>query len=135
LIANRTRSASDSGAFDDIKRDFRPSGTVILDRNGEFIQRVRTDTAVRRGRWTALADVSPALRAVLVQSEDKRLYGHSGIDWRPVSSEACANLWNSKIRGASTMRMRLAGLLDQGWRALANGGHHSAAARARNPKP
>ena len=68
--------------------------------------------AVRRGQWVALADVSPALRTALVLSEDKRFYEHSGVDWQAVSSAAWANLWNTRTRGASTITMQLAALLD-----------------------
>ncbi len=77
-----------------------------------MLHRLRTDATVRRGRWVALSDVSPALRTALVLSEDKRFYEHSGVDWRAVSSAAWGNLWNSKTRGASTITMQLAGLLD-----------------------
>ncbi|HEY0202315.1 MAG TPA: penicillin-binding protein 1C, partial [Burkholderiaceae bacterium] len=38
-------------------------------------------------------------------------------DWAAVSSAAWANLWNEKTRGASTITMQLAGLLDGDWRA------------------
>jgi penicillin-binding protein 1C len=107
--------------FDEVKRDFRPSDTLILDRGGEVIQRLRTDSAVRRGQWVALPDVSPALRTALVLSEDKRFYEHSGVDWRAVSAAAWGNLWNTKTRGASTLSMQLAGLLDEDWRAGAGG--------------
>ncbi|MES2401489.1 MAG: penicillin-binding protein 1C [Pseudomonadota bacterium] len=103
--------------FDEVKRDFKPSDTVILDRNGEVIQRLRTDATVRRGQWVALADVSPALRTALVLSEDKRFYEHSGVDWRAVSAAAWGNLWNTKTRGASTISMQLAGLVNEDWRA------------------
>ena len=101
-----------TGIFNQIKADFKPSDTQILDRHGELLQRVRTDATVRRGQWVALADVSPALRTALVLSEDKRFYEHSGVDWRAVSAAAWGNLWNSKTRGASTITMQLAGLLD-----------------------
>jgi penicillin-binding protein 1C len=107
--------------FDEVKREFRPSDTLILDRNGEVIQRLRTDATVRRGQWVALADVSPALRTALVLSEDKRFYEHSGVDWRAVSSAAWGNLWHTKTRGASTLSMQLAGLLDEDWRASVGG--------------
>jgi len=108
-------------SFDEVKRDFRPSETLVLDRSGELIQRLRTDKAVRRGQWVALPDVSPALRTALVLSEDKRFYEHSGVDWRAVSAAAWGNLWNTKTRGASTISMQLAGLLDEDWRAGAGG--------------
>jgi penicillin-binding protein 1C len=90
-------------SFDEVKRDFRSSDTAVLDRNGELLQRLRTDATVRRGQWTALADVSPALRTAMVLSEDKRFYEHSGVDWRAVSAAAWGNLWNTRTRGASTI--------------------------------
>ena len=101
-----------TGLFDEIKNDWQPSDTLILDRHGELLHRLRTDASVRRGQWVALADVSPALRTALVLSEDKRFYEHSGVDWQAVSAAAWANLWNRQTRGASTITMQLAGLLD-----------------------
>jgi len=107
--------------FDEVKRDFRSSDTAVLDRNGELLQRVRTDATVRRGQWIALADVSPALRTAMVLSEDRRFYEHSGIDWRAVSSAAWGNLWNTRTRGASTITMQLSGLLDEDLRRASGG--------------
>lgn len=121
FMAAQAQAVSAATTFDEVKREFRPSDTLILDRNGEVIQRLRTDAKVRRGQWVALADVSPALRTALVLSEDKRFYEHSGVDWRAVSAAAWGNLWNTKTRGASTLSMQLAGLLDEDWRASAGG--------------
>src|SRR3982751_2321188 len=107
--------------FDEVKRDFKPSETLVLDRSGELIQRLRTDKAVRRGQWVALPDVSPALRTALVLSEDKRFYEHSGVDWRAVSAAAWGNVWNTRTRGASTITMQLAGLIDDDLRRKTGG--------------
>lgn len=103
-------------AYEEVRADYRPSDTLILDVNGELLHRLRTDASVRRGQWVALADMSPALRTAMVLSEDRRFYEHSGVDWRAVSSAAWGNLWNSRTRGASTLSMQLAGLLDGDWR-------------------
>ncbi|MDQ0587181.1 penicillin-binding protein 1C [Variovorax paradoxus] len=108
-------------SFDEVRREFRSSDTAVLDRNGELLQRVRTDASVRRGQWMALADVSPALRMAMVLSEDRRFYEHSGIDWRAVSSAAWGNLWNTRTRGASTITMQLSGLLDEDLRRANSG--------------
>ena len=108
-------------SFEAVRAEYRPSETLILDRHGEVIERVRTDRSVRRGAWVPLADISPALRQALVLSEDQRFYEHSGVDWRAVSSAAWANLWNTKTRGASTLTMQLAGLLDEDLRLGAGG--------------
>ena len=108
-------------SFEAVRAEYRPSETLILDRHGEVIERVRTDRSVRRGAWVPLADISPALRQALVLSEDQRFYEHSGVDWRAVSSAAWANLWNTRTRGASTLTMQLAGLLDEDLRLGAGG--------------
>ncbi|MGJ7490377.1 penicillin-binding protein 1C [Variovorax sp. ZT4R33] len=108
-------------SFDEVRRDFRPSDTAVLDRDGALLQRVRTDATVRRGQWIALADVSPALRTAMVLSEDRRFYEHSGVDWRAVSSAAWGNLWNTRTRGASTITMQLAGLIEEDLRRRTGG--------------
>ena len=104
-----------------VRSDFQASETYILSREGEVLQRTRTDMRVRRGQWQSLQEVSPALRMALLVSEDQRFYVHSGVDWKAVSAAAWGNLWNSKTRGASTITMQLAGLLDADWRAGRNG--------------
>ena len=98
--------------FDQVKAGYQPSDTLVLSREGEVLQRVRTDLGVRRGQWRALHEVSPALRSALVLSEDQRFYAHSGVDWQAVSAAAWGNLWHRRTRGASTITMQLAGLLD-----------------------
>ena len=105
----------------EVRSSFQSSETYILSREGEVLQRLRTDKQVRRGTWMALSDVSPALRLALLVSEDQRFYAHSGVDWRAVSAAAWGNVWNTKTRGASTITMQLAGLLDEDWRASASG--------------
>ena len=98
--------------FDEVRASYHPSDTVVLSREGEVLQRVRTDPTVRRGQWLALSDISPALRTALLLSEDKRFFEHSGVDWQAASAAAWGNLWNQRTRGASTITMQLAGLLD-----------------------
>ncbi len=121
FIATLSLNTRGAATFSTVKADFQPSDTLILSREGEVLQRLRTNTSVRRGQWVALADVSPALRTALVLSEDKRFYAHSGVDWRAVSAAAWGNLWNTKTRGASTITMQLAGLLDEDLRRSSGG--------------
>ncbi|ODP34857.1 penicillin-binding protein 1C [Pandoraea sp. ISTKB] len=99
-------------SFDEVRRDWRASDWILLDRRGEPLQRLRADMQAQRGDWVTLADVSPAFRQALIVSEDKRFYEHSGVDWRGVAAAAWGNLWHSRTRGASTLTMQLAGLLD-----------------------
>lgn len=116
LLAGMALPACALPAYEEVRADYKPSDTLILDANGEVLHRLRTDASVRRGQWVALADMSPALRTAMVLSEDRRFYEHSGVDWRAVSSAAWGNLWNSRTRGASTLSMQLAGLLDGDWK-------------------
>jgi len=111
LLAESCAAATPS--FTEVRSSHTPSDTLILDRHGEELHRLRTNASVRRGQWVPLADTSPALRTALVMSEDRRFYEHSGVDWQAVSAAAWANLWNSRTRGASTITMQLAGLLDE----------------------
>ena len=47
-------------SFDEVRSDHRSSETLLLSREGEVLQRLRTDSTDRRGPWVDLADVSPA---------------------------------------------------------------------------
>jgi penicillin-binding protein 1C len=114
LIATASIDACAGSSFAETKRAYISSETLLLDRHGETIHRLRTDTTVRRGQWVALADISPALRTAMVLSEDKRFYEHSGVDWRAVSAAAWGNVLNQRTRGASTLSMQLASLVDDG---------------------
>jgi penicillin-binding protein 1C len=106
-------AAAAAPSFADVKAAWRSSDTVMLDRHGAVLQRVRTDPHQRRLDWVALRDVSPSFRHALLLSEDKRFYEHSGVDWPAVGAAAWGNLWSTRTRGASTVTMQLAGLLDE----------------------
>ncbi len=101
-------------SFTDVRAAHRPSDITLLDRHGVPIQTLRVDKTVRRLPWVPLADMSPALLQAIVLSEDKRFYEHSGVDWSAVANTAWGNLWNTRTRGASTLTMQLAGLLEDG---------------------
>ena len=100
---------------------YRTSETTFTDRHGEVVQVLRTDPSVRKLAWTTLDEISPALRTALVLSEDRRFYEHAGVDWKAVGAAAWGNLWNTRTRGASTITMQLAGLLDDDLRAARDG--------------
>ncbi|MDE2593161.1 MAG: penicillin-binding protein 1C [Burkholderiales bacterium] len=102
-------------SFEQVRSAYRSSDTVLLDRHGSPLQALRTDSAALRGEWVPLAQISPALRHALLLSEDKRFYQHAGVDWQAISAAAWSNVWNSRTRGASTVTMQLAGLLDAQW--------------------
>lgn len=107
-------SAAALPSFAEVRAAHRPSDLTLLDRHGEPIQTLRVDDRVRRLPWLPLADMSPALLRAIVASEDRRFWEHGGIDWRAVAASAWANAWNTRTRGASTLTMQLAGLLEAG---------------------
>ena len=113
-IAPHAYSMSANGSFEHVKQETKASDAWLLDRHGEKLHRLRVNAQVRRGEWIALADMSPALREAMVLSEDKRFYEHSGVDWKAVSAAAWGNLLNQRTRGASTLSMQLASLIDEG---------------------
>lgn len=101
-------------SFAEVRAAHRPSDITLLDRRGEPIQTLRVDPHLRRLAWVPIADLSPALLQAIVLSEDRRFHEHSGVDWSAVATSAWANLWNTRTRGASTLTMQLAGLIDDG---------------------
>ncbi|WP_412480693.1 penicillin-binding protein 1C [Azonexus sp. IMCC34839] len=99
--------------FAEVKRDHTPSEAVLLARDGRPLHTLRLDKTVRRLPWTPLNEISPALVRAVIVSEDKRFMEHDGIDWRAAGKAAWSNFWGSRTRGASTLTMQLAGLLDE----------------------
>lgn len=91
----------------------------LLDRHGELLQELRIDPSIRRTAWTPLAEVSPALIAAVLRAEDRRFFEHAGVDWLAAGKAALSNWLSAKPRGASTLTMQLAALLDAQYRASA----------------
>jgi penicillin-binding protein 1C len=100
-------------AFAEVHAAHRPSDVTVLDRHGVPVQTLRTDLRVRRLAWVPLEAMSPVLLQAVVLSEDRRFWEHSGVDWGAAARSAFANLWNTRTRGASTLTMQLAGLVDE----------------------
>ena len=107
-------------SFEALRASHRPSDIWMLDRHGLPLQRLRFDNSVRRLAWVTLDKVSPALQAALLAAEDKRFYEHGGVDWAAAARAAWDNLkgkaglstHSGVPRGASTVSMQLAALLD-----------------------
>jgi len=104
-----------------VRAAWQPSEARLLDRHGVLLDSVRVDMRARRGDWTALADISPALGAAVMQAEDQRFLQHGGIDLRAAGQAAWDNLFRERPRGASTITMQLAGLFDAELRASSKG--------------
>jgi penicillin-binding protein 1C len=103
-------------AFDSVRAGWKPSEVYLLDRSGEIIHEQRVDSRRRRLEWVGLGDVSPALRSAVLASEDRRFHAHGGVDGRALAAAAFQRLSGHGTRGASTITMQLASLLDPGLR-------------------
>lgn len=99
-------------SYQEVRAAYRASDVLVLDRNAEVLDRVRTDFQGRRGEWRDLSGVSVALQRAVILSEDRRFYDHGGVDWQAVAAAAWGNLIHGHRRGASTLSMQLLGLID-----------------------
>lgn len=104
--------ASQLPVFETVRSGYRASDVLVADREGNVLQRVRSDFMGRRGDWLALDDISPALVRAVIESEDRRFYSHGGVDFRAIAAAAWSVLRGSARRGASTLTMQLAGLIE-----------------------
>lgn len=95
-----------------VRADWRPSDVRLLASDGKVLQRTRTNFAEMRGDWIPLSHISAALQGAVVQSEDHRFYEHDGVDWLATASAAWSLITGEGHRGASTISMQLAAMLD-----------------------
>ncbi len=116
LLCQRIASSLSSGAaaptYESVRAATRPSDLQLLDRQGRILHEIRTDPTRRRFAWVPLADTSAALRDTVIASEDRRFFAHDGVDYRAILSSAVGWLAGRGARGASTITMQLAALLD-----------------------
>jgi penicillin-binding protein 1C len=102
--------------FDTVRSGWRSSEARLLDRNGEPLAELRVDFNERRLDWVSARELSPSLVRALLVAEDKRFLDHTGVDWQALAGATWDNLWRTlegrRPRGASTLTMQLAGLID-----------------------
>jgi penicillin-binding protein 1C len=109
--------ANEAGAltgFPQVKAAHLRSDALVVDRRGEVIHEVRIDKTGRRLEWVELKDVSPALLRAVLHSEDRNFYQHAGVDWKAVGAAVVNRFFGSKTRGASTISMQLAVMVQKG---------------------
>jgi penicillin-binding protein 1C len=97
----------------EVRAAYRPSDVEVLDRNGAVVHELRAAQDQRSLAWVPLDDVSPLLRDAIVAAEDRRFASHGGVDVLALSSAVRARLAGAPLRGASTITMQLASLLDR----------------------
>lgn len=99
-------------SFEAVRAAHRPSDLLVLDRRGEPLAAVRSDYSERRGAWVPLHSVSPSFQRAVLLSEDRRFHEHGGVDWLAVAAAGWGWAWGDGLRGASTVSMQLAAMLD-----------------------
>ena len=114
ILGSPAAEAFSLPSFQEVRSGHRVSEAVILDRHGEPVHELRIDKSGRRLNWTELKEISPSLVKAVLQSEDRRFYEHGGVDWKAVGAAAINRLFGSKSRGASTVSMQLAVMLNPG---------------------
>jgi penicillin-binding protein 1C len=112
------------------------SAAQLFDRHGVLLGTARTDAHARRGEWVSLSVMSGPLLETVVAVEDHRFPDHTGVDWWAMGAAVVDGL-RGHPRGASTIDMQLAALLDArlkpaGPRNLQTKGRQIAAASALN---
>ncbi len=99
-------------SYDEVRAAFRPSETLLLDHQGEILYELRTDRRSRRLGWVELAALPLVLRQAVVRAEDQRFYEHRGVDYAALAAAGVKGVFSENRRGASTISMQLAALLD-----------------------
>jgi len=104
-------------SYDEIRRQHLSSEAVLLDRNGQVLHEMRVDMLGRRLGWATLEQVSPSFLRAVVRAEDKRFYEHAGVDWLALTDAVIDGMFSDRPRGASTLSMQVAAMLEQSLRA------------------
>ena len=100
-------------SYQEVRQSFVKSDSLLLDRHGEILHELRTDQHRRRLDWISLKSISPALKDAVIQAEDKRFYDHGGVDYKSMGAALIQGLTTESLRGASTITMQLASILDR----------------------
>lgn len=109
--------------FDAVRGAWRSSEGQLLDRAGVVLHVLRLEHQERRLDWVPLSEISPVLREAVIASEDKQFYSHGGVDWTALGAAAIKSVTASRPRGASTLTMQVAALLEPS--RLGRGGQRS----------
>ena len=113
LCSGLVGAANALPTYQEVRQSYVKSDSLLLDRHGEIIHELRTDKERRRLDWTPLKNISPVLKEAVIQAEDKRFYEHGGVDYRSIGAALVQGLTSEGLRGASTITMQLASILDK----------------------
>jgi penicillin-binding protein 1C len=112
LLGGLTPAFARIQPFAEVRTAWHPSEAYLTDRHGEVIHALRVDYTVRRLPWTRLEEFSPALIKAVIAAEDRRFHEHRGVDFRALAAAALDYLVGRSRRGASTISMQVAAMLD-----------------------
>jgi len=113
LCSALVRVANALPTYQEVRQSYVKSDSLLLDRHREIIHELRIDKNRRRLDWTPLQNISPVLTKAVIQAEDKRFYEHGGVDYQSIGAALIQGLTSESLRGASTITMQLASLLDK----------------------
>ena len=99
-------------SYQEVRQSYVKSDSLLLDRHGEILSELRVDKTSRRLEWTPLKNISPALQEAAIQVEDRRFFDHEGVDYQSMGGALIKGLTTGSVRGASTITMQLASLLN-----------------------
>jgi penicillin-binding protein 1C len=96
--------------------------TIVTDHNGEVVHAFLTSDEKWRMK-TELEEISPLLRKIIIEKEDRYFYSHPGINLLAVGRAIGKNILRMKrTSGASTITMQVARLLEPRRRTWINKG-------------
>ena len=98
--------------FEVIRDGLQPSTVVLLDREGRALAEEFRPYQNLRLEWAPLRSLPQPMLRTLLMAEDRRFFEHSGVDWRAFVAALWQNLWSDRLRGASTLSMQMASMLD-----------------------
>jgi len=96
--------------FQTVQQSYTPSDIQLLDRHGEVLSELRINHEVRRLSWITLDEIPDHMKAMMLNAEDKRFYGHHGVDFLALGSALVHAPFQK--RGASTVTMQVSGMID-----------------------
>jgi penicillin-binding protein 1C len=95
----------------EVQRLAMGSDQLLLSREGESIQALRTDFKKRRLPWLSLSEFNSHSRAAIILAEDRRFYQHWGFDLIGLVRAASNILRGRRVEGASTISMQVTDLI------------------------
>ena len=120
LVVSAPATAAALPSPGEVRAAYPASEAQLLDRHGVVLDSRRQNAEVRRSDWVPLSALSRPLLDTVIAVEDQRFWQHAGVDWWAIAA-ALRDTLRGYPRGASTLDMQLAALLDPTLRARRGG--------------